>query len=212
MGKQATDRTGTDPAGGSSRFSSITVIRGTALPDNEDDAPQHQTPRPGGDPPARNRGDEEGRPVSGVDPDPDRPGPRRDRPEPSAEGYVEPSVRCFACGHRWGYVGADPRSGRCRACGSHAVTPAEPFEPAELEVDRSGAVDPDRPVVRAVGLDATGRTVRFYLRENDDGLAPSMLGIEDALMEVEDAGVLPPVLVELLADRGLEVAGDTGPD
>jgi hypothetical protein len=158
--------------------------------------------------------------MSGVgsDPNPDRgrdhPRSGHDRPEPSVEGYVEPSVRCFACGHRWGYVGADPRPGRCGACGSRAVTPAEPFEPAELEVDRSGAVDPDRPVVRAVGLDATGRTVRFYLRESGDGLVPSMLGIEDALTELEeaDAGLLPPALVELLTDRDLEVAGGAGPD
>lgn len=33
-------------------------------------------------------------------------------------------LRCYECGHEYGYIGSTPHPGRCPACDSHCVSPA----------------------------------------------------------------------------------------
>jgi hypothetical protein len=130
-------------------------------------------------------------------------------------GSVEPSLTCLACDHRYGYVGVDPRPGRCPACGSPAVPLAPPFETTAVEVVRSPGVDPDRPAAEVVGRDATGRTVRYYLHhaEEASGLVPSIVEIDDHLVDVGDRWpeeLVLPAVVRAVEDAGFRFVGRDG--
>jgi hypothetical protein len=135
------------------------------------------------------------------------------------EGYVEPSLSCFSCGHQYGYLGANPPPGHCPACDSRVISLVEPFEPTEFDVNRATGEEATHPIVRLVGRDATGRTIRFYLHTTADstGLVPSMIGVDDVLFETGDqwrSGFVLPTIAHELEAHGFQVGtpDDTGKD
>jgi hypothetical protein len=125
-------------------------------------------------------------------------------PDAAGGGYID-WLRCFDCDHHYGYVGADPRSGRCPDCGSRAVPPSEPFVVTEvLDYRPTG----DRPAVEVDGRDATGRLVRFRFRAAGGGAQLDTLAVGETLVAAgtRDQGLVPAAVERELADRDLSLA------
>jgi DNA-directed RNA polymerase subunit RPC12/RpoP len=125
-------------------------------------------------------------------------------------GRTDRPLRCFSCDNRYDYLGRGAHPGRCPACGSRVVTPAEPVALSTVESVRPAG---ERPVVHATGEDATGRSLRVYLHAEpgSDGLVPSMVGIDEYVVDADDAwvdGLVPPTVVRALSADGFTLGGD----
>jgi hypothetical protein len=118
-------------------------------------------------------------------------------------GYID-WLRCFACDHRYGYVGADPQPGRCPECGSRAVPPSEPFTVTEV-VDRRPTGD--QPAIVVDGRDATGRLIRFRFRVIDSGVRLDTLAVGETLVAAGawDGNLVPAAVERELGARDLSL-------
>jgi hypothetical protein len=124
----------------------------------------------------------------------------------TADRYVDPDVRCFACDRRYAYVGSEPWSARCGRCGSAAVSLAPPFEATGAAVATPDGGDTTTPVLRVTGTDATDRTVRYYLVRSGavTEVAPVGVRLAGTLVDADEsvASLTTPGLRRAVRSRG----------
>jgi hypothetical protein len=100
---------------------------------------------------------------------------------PDEDGHTAGSLRCFACGNDYDYLGSPPHPGRCPACGARDVPPAGALErvagPAPI------AAGPGESTHRVDAADDTDRTFTYWLTALEGGRVQLVrIGVEDALV------------------------------
>lgn len=96
---------------------------------------------------------------------------------------TEPNLRCFACGHRYQYLGTGVHPGVCPSCGLRAVSFA-----GSVEVTAVNAGDAlGQEGMAEVSLeDATDRVVTFYVTLDEDEQVASLY-----VARIEDTRLTP---------------------
>jgi hypothetical protein len=130
---------------------------------------------------------------------------------PESDDRTTGSLRCFACGNDYDYLGSTPHPGECPACGARDVPPAGDLE----RVAGPGpiATGPGNSTHRVDATDATDRTFTYWLTTlDDDRVQLVRIGVEDALVgPTHDAwpeeipALVPEWLAAALSASGLEL-------
>jgi len=117
-------------------------------------------------------------------------------------------LRCFACGHRYAYLGYGVHPGRCPSCDARGVSPAGTLRVSEepLDVGSTG--------VRIDAVDATGRTFGYWVDALSDGVRAQIVRVRVASTVVEPAhdawpdeldGLVPDALDDAVRAADLEL-------
>lgn len=100
------------------------------------------------------------------------------------------SLRCYACGHEYRYLGRTEHPGRCPECRSHCVSPAGEVTPL-VEVNVAPVGDP--PAVTVLAIDDRSRHFLYHFDSPDGSVELVALQVDGHIVRTENAGVVPLV-------------------
>lgn len=114
-------------------------------------------------------------------------------------------LRCFECGHGYGYIGDDPHPARCPACRSSLVPPAGSLAIFDQSTWKSAN---GLSKLRISAVDEHGRLFEFGIAARNGMAKLVELRIDDAPVDprfVRTAVQIPSLIETKLEETGLSV-------